>query len=78
MRKEVGTSGQISLGRRYAGQVFELQTRADGSIILQPVTVEEVSGTAAWAKEHAGQIDQYSAWVTQRKPYVRRWRGRDS
>lgn len=39
MLKEVGASGQISLGKRYAGQLFEVQTAADGTITLMPVKV---------------------------------------
>jgi hypothetical protein len=39
MLKEVGTSGQISLGKKYAGQLFDVQTAADGTITLQPVKV---------------------------------------
>ncbi|QIL43417.1 type II toxin-antitoxin system CcdA family antitoxin [Acidovorax sp. HDW3] len=39
MLKEVGASGQISLGKKYAGQLFDLQTRADGTIVLQPMQV---------------------------------------
>jgi hypothetical protein len=34
MRKEVGASGQISLCKKYAGQLFEVQTAADGTITL--------------------------------------------
>lgn len=37
MLKEVGASGQISLGKKYAGQLFDVQTAADGTITLQPV-----------------------------------------
>ena len=39
MLKEVGASGQISLGKKYAGQLFEVQTAPDGTITLQPVKV---------------------------------------
>jgi len=39
MLKEVGASGQISLGKKYAGQLFDLQTAADGSITMRPVKV---------------------------------------
>ena len=39
MLKEVGTSGQISLGKKYAGQLFDLQTAEDGSLKLTPVKV---------------------------------------
>lgn len=39
MLKEVGTSGQISLGKKYAGQLFDVQTAPDGTITLMPVKV---------------------------------------
>ena len=39
MLKEVGASGQISLGKKYAGQLFDLTVRDDGSIVMQPVKV---------------------------------------
>ena len=39
MLKEVGASGQISLGKKYAGQLFEVQTAPDGTITLMPVKV---------------------------------------
>jgi post-segregation antitoxin (ccd killing protein) len=39
MLKEVGASGQISLGKKYAGQLFEVAIQADGSILMQPVKV---------------------------------------
>ena len=45
MLKEVGASGQISLGKKFAGQLFDLQTQADGSIVLQPVKVVPVTHT---------------------------------
>lgn len=39
MLKEVGASGQISLGKKYAGKLFDLQTQEDGSIVMRPVKV---------------------------------------
>jgi len=39
MLKEVGASGQISLGKKYAGQLFDMDIRPDGSIVMQPVKV---------------------------------------
>ena len=87
MLKEVGASGQISLGKKYAGQLFDLQTRADGAIVLQPMQVvpaplavqEEGASYAseppnAWAAQHATDIDQYNAWAEQREPYAQRLR----
>ena len=39
MLKEVGASGQISLGKKYAGQLFEVDVQFDGSILMRPVKV---------------------------------------
>ena len=39
MLKEVGASGQISLGKKYAGQLFDMQVLDDGSVQLLPVKV---------------------------------------
>lgn len=90
MLKEVGASGQISLGKKYAGQLFDLQTMEDGRIVLQPVRVvpmvQEESAqysvqvpvpTDEWARQHSAEIDQYNAWAAGRQPYsrrVRQWR----
>ena len=43
MLKEVGASGQISLGKKYAGQLFEVQTAPDGTITLMPVKVVPIT-----------------------------------
>ena len=39
MLKEVGASGQISLGKKYAGQLFDMQISVDGRVYLTPVKV---------------------------------------
>ena len=39
MFKEVGASGQISLGKKYAGRMFDMSLAADGRITLVPVQV---------------------------------------
>lgn len=43
MLKEVGASGQISLGKKYAGQLFDLSVQADGSIVMRPVKVVPIA-----------------------------------
>ncbi len=43
MLKEVGASGQISLGKKYAGQLFEVDLQADGSILMRPVKVVPIT-----------------------------------
>ncbi len=39
MLKEVGASGQISLGKKYAGQLFDMVFYPDGRVELVPVKV---------------------------------------
>lgn len=43
MLKEVGASGQISLGKRFAGQLFDMQIAVDGAVTLLPVKVVPVA-----------------------------------
>lgn len=52
--KTVGTSGQLSLGKKLAGQHYQMETRADGSILLVPVTVTR-AGAKAGASGRAGK-----------------------
>lgn len=69
MLKEVGASGQISLGKKYAGQLFDLQTLADGRIVLQPMQV--VPATPASVQEEPARYGAgmppaaASAWARQ-------------
>ncbi len=37
MLKTVGTSGQLTLGKKYSGKHFELEERGSGEIVLRPV-----------------------------------------
>jgi hypothetical protein len=87
MLKEVGASGQISLDKKYAGQLFDLQSLADGSLVMRPVKVVPATvatpeepkrqATIEWAQQHAEQSAHYNEWAAQREPYsqrVRRWR----
>lgn len=39
MLKQVGTSGQIALGKRYAGRLFEMKVHPDERIELVPMRV---------------------------------------
>ena len=87
MFKEVGASGQISLGKKYAGRMFDMSLAADGRITLVPVQVVPMvqetqasyatAANQAWAQSHAHDIAAYNAWAAEREPYaqrVRRWR----
>ncbi len=66
MLKEVGTSGQISLGKKYAGQLCDLQTTEDGSLKLTPVKVVPINHIANQTTIHAVNEAQATYAVTPR------------
>jgi hypothetical protein len=49
MVKMVGSSGQLSIGKEYAGQYYELEHLPDGAIVLRPMKV--VPASEAWVHE---------------------------
>ena len=51
--KKVGTSGQLTLGKRFAGQHYEVEERVGGELILRPVKVVRTAQTAARSKGSA-------------------------
>ena len=59
MLKEVGASGQISLGKKYAGQLFDVVFAPDGRVELVPMkavpTVGE-SGVQTQLSVHAQAV----------------------
>ena len=66
MLKEVGASGQISLGKKFAGQLFDMVFYPDGRVELVPMkAVPTVNEPAAFqypaAKPQARQMEQDSA-----------------
>ncbi len=63
MLKEVGASGQISLGKKYAGQLFDMVFYPDGRVELVPVkVVPTVKGSpAASTSQPAAHVAQEEA-----------------
>ncbi len=59
MLKEVGASGQISLGKKYAGQLFEMQIAPDGAVTLTPVKVVPMA-----QEEPATHAVSADGWLT--------------
>lgn len=63
MLKTVGTSGQLSLGKKLAGRHYEMEVRADGSILLAPVKVSRDAGRKPAARSprfHVFEVKQFS------------------
>ncbi len=63
--KRVGSSGQISLGKRFAGQFFREEEREDGAIVLIPVAVLPRSH---WSIRDEAKIKQALSWAAQTPP----------
>src|SRR5512134_1728708 len=61
--KVVGKSGQISLGKSYAGKTLRLERRSDGTMLLTAVAV--VPERQLWTIEepHRSQIARGLAWA---------------
>jgi hypothetical protein len=89
MLKEVGASGQISLGKKFAGQLFDVSFLETGEVQLKPVRVVSAMpavGTkpaslqaedAQWLEANAQRIAAYNAWAETRPTFsdsVRQWR----
>lgn len=84
MLREVGASGQISLGKRFAGQLFDVQFLDTGAVQMLPVRVvpamspinpeqqESIANPTPddeWHLIHAKQIAAYNAWAEQRPTF---------
>lgn len=66
--KVVGKSGQISLGKRYAGKTLRLERRKDGTVVL--TAVAWVPETQLWTLQqpHRSRIERGLAWAAKTEP----------
>lgn len=66
MLKTVGTSGQLTLGKKYSGRHFELEELTSGEIVLRPVRLVRdtpVPARAKFARAPAFQIAEVKRLV---------------
>ena len=56
MLKTVGTSGQLTLGKKYSGRYFEMEERANGELVLRPVKLVRDNPKAKAGKLPAFEI----------------------
>jgi len=61
--KVVGKSGQISLGKSYAGKTLRLQHREDGSILITSVAVVPESQLWTIEEPNRSRIARGLAWA---------------
>ncbi len=66
--KVVGKSGQISLGKRYAGKTLRLERRQDGTIVLTAVAM--VPESQLWTVEEPdrSRIARGLTWAAKTAP----------
>jgi hypothetical protein len=61
--KVVGKSGQISLGKRYAGRTLRLERRQDGTVVLTAVAMVPESQLWTLQEPHRSRIERALAWA---------------
>ena len=66
--KVVGKSGQISLGKHYAGKTLRLERRRDGTMLLTAVAVVPESQLWTLAEPHRTRIARGLAWAAENAP----------
>lgn len=68
MLKMVGSSGQLSLGKKYAGKYFEIEQREDGTLVLRPMQVIPESETWLHEPETQKKLHQAKEWMKENPP----------
>src|SRR5438045_9702466 len=66
--KIVGKSGQISLGKRYAGKTLRLERRRDGTMLLTAVAMVPENQLWTLAEPHRSRIERGLTWAAANKP----------
>lgn len=61
--KRVGASGQVSLGKRYAGRLLQAEHRPDGVIVLTPVAVVPESQMWTLQEPERSRIQRALEWA---------------
>ena len=66
--KVVGKSGQISLGKSYAGKMLSLERRRDGTVVLTAVAMVPESQLWTLQEPHRSRIQRGLAWAAETPP----------
>ncbi len=66
--KVVGKSGQISLGKSYAGKTFRLERRKDGTMVLTAVAIVPESQLWTLEEPNRSRIERALEWAAEAKP----------
>jgi|SRR5271166_412236 len=63
--KVVGKSGQISLGKSYAGKILRLERRPNDTIVLTAVAMVPESQLWTLQEPHRSRIERGLAWAAE-------------
>ena len=66
--KVVGKSGQISLGKRFAGKTLRLERRKDGTVLLTAVAMVPEHQLWTLKEPDRSRIERGLAWAAANKP----------
>lgn len=66
--KIVGESGQISLGKSYAGKVYRVQRSTGGRIVLTAVAMVPENQLWMFNEPHRSRIRRGLAWAARTQP----------
>src|SRR5439155_19400165 len=66
--KVVGKSGQISLGKSYAGKTLRLERRKDGTMVLRAVAMVPESQLWTLQEPHRSRIERALDWAASTEP----------
>jgi hypothetical protein len=66
--KVVGKSGQISLGKRYAGKTLRLERRQDGTVVLTAVAMVPESQLWTLQEPDRSRIQRGLEWAAEMPP----------
>ena len=66
--KVVGKSGQISLGKHYAGKTLRLERRDDGTMLLTAVAMVPESQIWTLEEPHRSRIQRGLTWAAKTPP----------
>jgi hypothetical protein len=66
--KVVGKSGQISLGKSYAGKTLRLERRQDGTVVLTAVAMVPESQLWTLQEPHRSRIERGLIWAAETPP----------
>lgn len=68
MLKQVGSSGQLSMGKHLAGKYFEMEAREGGAFMLHPMKVIPADDAWLHTPEMRAQLKKADAWMAKNPP----------